>query len=40
MAFAVLGTVAGARITVDDPGSADVSFPGFAAALRSVRKGR
>ncbi len=39
MAFAVLGTVAGARITVDDPGSADVSFPGFAAALRSVRKG-
>ena len=39
MAFAVLGTVAGARIMVDDPGSADVSFPGFAAALRSVRKG-
>jgi 3-phosphoshikimate 1-carboxyvinyltransferase len=38
MAFSVLGTVAGARVTVDDPGSADVSFPGFAAALRSVRR--
>lgn len=39
MAFSVLGTVAGARVAVDDPGSADVSFPGFAAALRSIRRG-
>jgi 3-phosphoshikimate 1-carboxyvinyltransferase len=38
MAFAVLGTLPGAHVTVDDPGSADVSFPGFAAALRSVRR--
>ncbi len=29
MAFAVLGAVAGNRITVDDPGAADVSYPGF-----------
>jgi 3-phosphoshikimate 1-carboxyvinyltransferase len=38
MAFAVLGTVPGARVTVDDPRSADVSFPGFAAALRAARR--
>ncbi|HEX6645442.1 MAG TPA: 3-phosphoshikimate 1-carboxyvinyltransferase, partial [Gemmatimonadales bacterium] len=38
MAFAVLGTVKGARITIDDPDCADVSFPGFAAALRAVRR--
>ena len=29
MAFAVLGRVRGARVRVDDPGCADVSFPGF-----------
>jgi 3-phosphoshikimate 1-carboxyvinyltransferase len=37
MAFAVLGTVRGARVRVDDPGCAEVSFPGFAATLRSIR---
>ncbi len=37
MAFAVLGTVPGARIVVDDPDCAAVSFPGFDAALRQVR---
>jgi 3-phosphoshikimate 1-carboxyvinyltransferase len=40
MAFAVLGTVPGARIRVDDPACADVSFPGFAETLSAVRKGR
>jgi 3-phosphoshikimate 1-carboxyvinyltransferase len=29
MAFGVLGAAPGNRITVDDPGAADVSFPGF-----------
>ncbi|MDX2193090.1 MAG: 3-phosphoshikimate 1-carboxyvinyltransferase [Gemmatimonadales bacterium] len=37
MAFAVLGTVPGARIRVDDPACAAVSFPGFHDLLRSVR---
>lgn len=36
MAFAVLGTLPGARVSVDDPGCAEVSFPGFAAALRGI----
>jgi len=38
MAFAVLGTVRGARVTVDDPGCVAVSFPGFPAVLRSIRR--
>ena len=37
MAFAVLGTVRGARVKVDDPGCAEVSFPGFAESLRSIQ---
>lgn len=37
MAFAVLGTVPGARVVVDDPDCAAVSFPGFSAALAQVR---
>jgi 3-phosphoshikimate 1-carboxyvinyltransferase len=36
MAFAVLGTVPGARIRVDDMTCAAVSFPGFPATLRSI----
>ena len=36
MAFAVLGTVAGARIRIDDPDCAAVSFPGFRETLRSI----
>ncbi|MGB7212731.1 MAG: hypothetical protein WBC97_08895, partial [Gemmatimonadales bacterium] len=36
MAFAVLGTVPGAVIKIDDLACAGVSFPGFPAALRSV----
>lgn len=36
MAFAVLGTLPGARVSVDDPRCAEVSFPGFAAALRAI----
>jgi 3-phosphoshikimate 1-carboxyvinyltransferase len=36
MAFAVLGTVPGARIRVDDMACAAVSFPGFPATLRSI----
>ena len=38
MAFAVLGTVRGARIRVDDMASAAVSFPGFQETLRSVSR--
>lgn len=37
MAFAVLGTLPGARVSVDDMACAAVSFPGFAATLRSIR---
>jgi 3-phosphoshikimate 1-carboxyvinyltransferase len=37
MAFAVLGTVPGARVRVDDMRCADVSFPGFPATLRGLR---
>lgn len=36
MAFAVLGTLPGARVIVDDMGCADVSFPGFRSALQHV----
>lgn len=38
MAFAVLGTLPGAKVAVDDPDCADVSFPGFADLLRSIRR--
>lgn len=37
MAFAVLGTVPGARIRIDDMRSAAVSFPRFPETLRAVR---
>jgi len=40
MAFAVLGTVRGANITIDDKACADVSFPGFFDTLRQVRRGQ
>jgi 3-phosphoshikimate 1-carboxyvinyltransferase len=36
MAFAVLG--AGQPVVIDDPGCADVSFPGFAAAVEAVHQ--
>ncbi|MEJ2203610.1 MAG: 3-phosphoshikimate 1-carboxyvinyltransferase [Gemmatimonadota bacterium] len=36
MAFGVLGALAGNRITVDDPGAASVSFPGFWTMLDTV----
>jgi 3-phosphoshikimate 1-carboxyvinyltransferase len=36
MAFAVLGTVPGARVRVDDMDCAAVSFPGFGATLRGI----
>jgi 3-phosphoshikimate 1-carboxyvinyltransferase len=36
MAFAVLGTVNGARIRIDNMDCASVSFPGFDAALRGI----
>ena len=38
MAFAVLGTVRGARVSIDDPGCVAVSFPDFPDALRSIRR--
>jgi 5-enolpyruvylshikimate-3-phosphate synthase len=37
MAFAVLGTIPGARVQVDNLRCAEVSFPGFAKMLRAVR---
>lgn len=37
MAFAVLGTVPGARVRVDDMACAAVSFPGFPEMLRAIR---
>jgi 3-phosphoshikimate 1-carboxyvinyltransferase len=43
MSFSVLGTVRGARVRVDDPASAGVSFPDFHESLRALRgrgKGR
>lgn len=36
MAFAVLGTVPGAAVDIDDLACAGVSFPGFSATLRSI----
>jgi 3-phosphoshikimate 1-carboxyvinyltransferase len=38
MAFAVLGTLPGARVSVDDMACAAVSFPDFPATLRSIRR--
>ncbi len=38
MAFAVLGTLPGARVVVDDMACAAVSFPGFPAALRGIAR--
>jgi 3-phosphoshikimate 1-carboxyvinyltransferase len=38
MAFAVLGTVPGARVTIDDLACAAVSFPDFPQTLRSIRR--
>ncbi len=40
MAFGVLGAAPGNRITVDDPGAADVSFPGFWPLLERLAGGR
>jgi 3-phosphoshikimate 1-carboxyvinyltransferase len=40
MAFAVLGTLPGARIAVDDMACAAVSFPGFPETLRRIAGGR
>ena len=37
MAFAVLGTVPGARIAIDDMRCADVSFPRFRETLASIK---
>jgi 3-phosphoshikimate 1-carboxyvinyltransferase len=39
MAFAVLGTVPGARIAIDDMQCADVSFPRFGETLAGIRAG-
>jgi 3-phosphoshikimate 1-carboxyvinyltransferase len=36
MAFAVLGTLPGARIAIDDLACAAVSFPGFPETLRTI----
>jgi 3-phosphoshikimate 1-carboxyvinyltransferase len=38
MAFAVLGTLPGARVVIDDLACAAVSFPGFPEALRSISR--
>jgi 3-phosphoshikimate 1-carboxyvinyltransferase len=40
MAFAVMGTLPGARIAIDDPHCAAVSFPGFSETLRRIAGGR
>jgi 3-phosphoshikimate 1-carboxyvinyltransferase len=40
MAFAVLGTLPGARIAIDDIACAAVSFPGFPETLRRIAAGR
>jgi 3-phosphoshikimate 1-carboxyvinyltransferase len=40
MAFAVLGTVPGARVRVDDMACAAVSFPHFPETLRGIASGR
>lgn len=38
MAFAVLGTVPGAKVRVDDMACAAVSFPGFSDMLKAIRR--
>jgi 3-phosphoshikimate 1-carboxyvinyltransferase len=38
MAFAVLGTVPGANVNIDDRACVDVSFPGFFEALHQARR--
>jgi 3-phosphoshikimate 1-carboxyvinyltransferase len=40
MAFAVLGTVPGAKIRIDNLACAAVSFPGFSNMLKSIGDGR
>jgi 3-phosphoshikimate 1-carboxyvinyltransferase len=40
MAFAVLGTLPGAKVRVDDPACAGVSYPGFDESLRALAAGR
>jgi 3-phosphoshikimate 1-carboxyvinyltransferase len=40
MAFAVLGTIPSARVRIDDMACAEVSFPGFPEALRSISRGQ
>ena len=40
MAFAVLGTVPGGNISIDDSGCAAVSYPGFTAALGALARRR
>jgi 3-phosphoshikimate 1-carboxyvinyltransferase len=37
MAFAVLGTLPGARVSIDDMACAAVSFPDFPETLRAIR---
>jgi 3-phosphoshikimate 1-carboxyvinyltransferase len=38
MAFSILGTVPGARVAIDDLECAAVSFPGFPAMLKAIRR--
>jgi 3-phosphoshikimate 1-carboxyvinyltransferase len=38
MAFAILGTIPGARVRIDDLDCAAVSFPGFREMLRTIRR--
>jgi len=38
MAFAVLGTLPGAKVRIDDMACADVSFPRFPETLRAIRR--
>jgi 3-phosphoshikimate 1-carboxyvinyltransferase len=38
MAFSVLGTVRGSRVSIDDTDCAEVSFPNFAAVLHGLRR--
>jgi 3-phosphoshikimate 1-carboxyvinyltransferase len=39
MAFGVLAALKGNQVDVDDPGAADVSFPGFWAMIRAIASG-
>ena len=39
MAFAVLGTIPGAAVSIDDMACSAVSFPGFSETLRAIGKG-